>query len=158
MLRDAQREDRARLEQLLAAYLFEFDGRPDPYPHLGAYWEEPERLPFLIEADSEVVGLCLVRQRDKGWSIAEFSVVPDRRRGGVGRAAVDVLAARAHAEGAAYLEAKVHPNNREALPFWLSVGFRRSGRINEHRRCRHAPVSLERPLRAAALGCASVQE
>ncbi len=123
-LRDAQREDRARLEQLLAAYLFEFDGRPDPYPHLGAYWEEPERLPFLIEADSEVVGLCLVRQRDKGWSIAEFSVVPDRRRGGVGRAAVDVLAARAHAEGAAYLEAKVHPNNREALPFWLSVGFR----------------------------------
>jgi predicted acetyltransferase len=122
-LRDAQHDDRDRLQRLLADYLFEFDGRTGPYPDLDAYWEEPERMPFLIAVDGEVVGLCLVRRRDGGWSVAEFSVMPDRRRGGVGRAAVEALAARARSDGAAYLEAKVHPDNREALPFWLAVGF-----------------------------------
>lgn len=123
-LRDVlQLDDRDRLQRLLADYLFEFDGRTEPYPYLDAYWEEPERLPFLIEVDSEIVGLCLIRRRDGGWSIAEFWVLPDRRRGGVGRAVVEALAARARADGTGYLEAKVHPDNREALRFWLAVGF-----------------------------------
>jgi predicted acetyltransferase len=122
-LRDAELGDRDRLEGLLREYLFEFDGRTEPYPYLVAYWEEPDRLPFLIELDGEVVGLCLVRRRERGWGIAEFSVLPDRRRGGVGRRAVEALATRARSEGAEYLEAKVHPDNREALPFWLALGF-----------------------------------
>lgn len=122
-VRDAQRGDRDRLQRLLADYLFEFDGRTEPYPYLDAYWEEPERLPLLIEDDRDVIGLCLVRRRDGGWGIAEFSVVPERRRGGVGRAAVEAVASRARSEGATYLEAKVHPDNREALPFWLAAGF-----------------------------------
>lgn len=122
-LRDARTDDRDRLERLLADYLFEFDGRTDPYPYLDAYWEEPERSPFLIEVDGEIAGVCLIRRRDDGWSIAEFSVVPERRRGGVGREAVEALAARARSDGASHLEAKVHPDNREALPFWLAVGF-----------------------------------
>jgi predicted acetyltransferase len=122
-LRDAQLDDRDRFQWLLADYLFEFDKRTEPYPYLDAYWEEPARLPLLIEFDGEVVGLCLIRRRDGAWSVAEFSVLPDRRRGGVGRVAVDALAARARSDGAAYLEAKVHPDNREALPFWLAVGF-----------------------------------
>jgi ribosomal protein S18 acetylase RimI-like enzyme len=124
-LRDARLEDRDRLSRLLADYLFEFDGRTEPYPYLDAYWEATERLPLLIEADGEVVGLCLIRRRDDGWSIAEFSVVPDRRRGGIGRTAVEELAVRARSEGAGYLEAKVHPDNQEAVPFWLAAGFRR---------------------------------
>lgn len=122
-LRDAQLVDREQLQRLLAVYLFEFDGRTDPYPYLDAYWEEPERLPLLIEVDGEVVGLCLIRRRDDGWSIAEFFVLADRRRGGIGRAAVDALVARARSDAAAYLEAKVHRDNRGALPFWLAVGF-----------------------------------
>ena len=122
-LRDAELDDRDVLQRLLAEYLFEFDGRTDPYPYLDAYWAEPERSPFLIEVEGEIVGVCLVRRRDRGWSIAEFSVVPEKRRGGVGRAAVEALAARARADGAEHLEAKVHPDNREALPFWLAVGF-----------------------------------
>lgn len=59
-LREALRDDREDVEQLLADYLFEFDGRTGPYPDLDAYWREPERLPFLIEADGEVAGVCLV--------------------------------------------------------------------------------------------------
>lgn len=122
-LREAQLDDRPVLARLLADYLFEFDGRTEPYPYFDAYWEEPERLPLLIEADGEVVGLCLIRRQAAGWSIAEFSVTPARRRAGVGAAAVQELAMRARLEGATYLEAKVHPDNPGALPFWLAAGF-----------------------------------
>jgi ribosomal protein S18 acetylase RimI-like enzyme len=99
-LREAQLDDRDQLHRLLADYLFEFDGRAEAYPYLDAYWVDPERLPFLVEVDGKVVGLCLVRRRDGGWSIAEFTVLAERRRGGVGRAAVDALAARARSDGA----------------------------------------------------------
>lgn len=122
-LREARRDERDLLEQLLRQYLFEFDGRTGPYPGLDAYWTEPERQPFLIEADDEVVGLCLIRQRNGGWSIAEFWVRPDQRRGSIGREAVEAVAERARAAGAAFLEAKVHPANRKALPFWVTLGF-----------------------------------
>ena len=123
-LREAGLDDRELLRQLLAGYLFEFDGRTEPYPSFDAYWEDPQRLPLLIEADGEVAGFCLIRILDGGWSIAEFSVVPEQRRAGVGRAAVDAVAGRARAAGAEHLEAKVHLDNRQALPFWLAVGFR----------------------------------
>jgi ribosomal protein S18 acetylase RimI-like enzyme len=123
VLRPAELGDRELLRSLLYDYLFEFDGRTDAYPYFDAYWSEPERLPFVIEDGEDAVGLCFVRVLDSGWSIAEFYVVPDRRRGGVGRAAVDAVADRARRAGAAYLEAKVHPDNQDALPFWLAAGF-----------------------------------
>ncbi|MFL5959152.1 MAG: GNAT family N-acetyltransferase [Gaiellaceae bacterium] len=121
---EAAPEDRERVRRLLADYLFEFDGRTEPYPNFDAYWHEPERIPFLIEDQGEVAGLCLVRRRGDGWEIAEFAIVPERRRGGVGRAAVKALAELARAEGAKHLTAKVHPDNTRALPFWLAAGFR----------------------------------
>lgn len=105
-------------------YMFEFDGRTEPYPHFEAYWSEPERLPMLLETDGEVAGFCLIRVRGGDWSIAEFSVVPEKRRGGIGRSAVEALAERARAAGAQHLEAKVYPEKREALAFWLALGFR----------------------------------
>jgi hypothetical protein len=36
---------------------------------------------------------------------------------------VDELVTLARSQGAGYLEAKVHPGNHGALPFWLAVGF-----------------------------------
>jgi predicted acetyltransferase len=122
-LREARLDDRELLRRLVADYLFEFDGRTEPYPDFDAFWAEPERLPFLIEADAEVVGFCLIRVRDDCWSIAEFSVVPEHRRAGIGRAAVNAIAERALAAGGEHLEAKVHLDNRKALAFWLAVGF-----------------------------------
>ncbi|MFZ2034565.1 MAG: GNAT family N-acetyltransferase [Candidatus Dormiibacterota bacterium] len=122
-LREAGLDDRELVRRLLADCLFEFDGRDRPHPEFDAYWAEPNRMPFLIESRGEVVGFCLIRVRDDGWSIAEFSVVPEQRRAGVGRAAVDVVAESARAAGAERLEAKVHPDNREALPFWIAIGF-----------------------------------
>ena len=123
-LRKAASEDREEVRRLLADYLYEFDGRTEPYPYFDAYWQEPERLPFLVEAGGAVVGLCLIRVRDDGWDIAEFTVVPERRRAGVGRAAVEAVAELARGAGATHLIAKVHPDNRPALPFWLAAGFR----------------------------------
>ncbi len=122
-LRAAEPADRELLRQLLADYLYEFDGRTAPYSYFDAYWEEPERLPFLIERDGEIVGFCLIRILGDCWHIAEFSVVPAKRRGGVGRLTVDELAEKARAAGATELEAKVHPANPGALPFWLAAGF-----------------------------------
>jgi ribosomal protein S18 acetylase RimI-like enzyme len=122
-LREAEPDDRETLRRLLADYLFEFDGRTGPYPYFGAYWSEPERLPLLIEADGELAGFCLIRVGNHCWSIAEFSVVPGQRRTGVGRAAVNIVVERASAAEAAYLEAKVHPDNGRALSFWLAAGF-----------------------------------
>jgi ribosomal protein S18 acetylase RimI-like enzyme len=123
VVRPAGVGDRELLRRLLGDYLFEFDGRTDPYPYFDAYWEEPERLPFVLESDGAAVGLCLVRVRGSEWSIAEFYVVPASRRSGAGRAAVEAVAGRARKAGATHLEAKVHPDNQEALPFWLAVGF-----------------------------------
>jgi ribosomal protein S18 acetylase RimI-like enzyme len=125
-LRKATVEDRAEVEQLLAEYLFEFDGRTEPYPYLDAYWTEDERLPFLIESGGRAVGVCLIRIRDGGWSIAEFAVTPSHRGAGIGRTAVEELANRAHAAGAAHLEAKIHPDNEQAFGFWSAVGFERT--------------------------------
>lgn len=123
-LREADPADRETLRRLLADYLFEFDGRTEPYPYFDAYWSEPDRLPLLIEADGELAGFCLIRAGDDGWTIAEFSVLPARRRTGVGRAAVSIIVERASAAAARYLEAKVHPDNGTALSFWLAAGFR----------------------------------
>jgi predicted acetyltransferase len=122
-LREATPGERALLARMLAEYLFEFDGRTEPYPYLDLYWEEPGRRPFLIEVDGEPVGLCLIRDRGHGWSVSEFWVQPRLRRFGVGRTAVEALAERGRAASAEYLEAKVHPDNGEALPFWIAAGF-----------------------------------
>ena len=127
-LRPAAESDRQLLALMLKDYLFEFDGSTEPYPYLNEYWRDPERLPFLIERQSRPIGLCLVRVRNRGWAVAEFSVLPERRRAGVGRAAVEALAARAGDAGAEYLEAKVHLANLQALPFWLAAGFREVSR------------------------------
>lgn len=124
VVREAGQGDRETVGRLLAEYLFEFDGRTEPYPYFDAYWAEPQRVPLLIEDEGRAIGLCLIRMREDGWSIAEFSVTPGQRRAGIGRAVVEMVAERAAAAGASYLEAKVHSDNRAALPFWLAVGFR----------------------------------
>jgi predicted acetyltransferase len=126
VLRGAGDGDRHVVERLLAAYLFEFDGRTEPYPGLDAYWTDPAYLPFLIDADGHSIGVCLIHVRGGGWSIAEFSVAPSHRRAGAGRKAVGVLVERARDADARHLEAKIHPDNGEAVLFWTAVGFDRA--------------------------------
>src|SRR5690349_3267507 len=108
VVRRATPNEREVLRAVLTAYLFEFDGQTTPYRYFDAYWSEPERVPFFIEADGEIAGFCLVRLRGRDWTIAEFTVVPGRRRNGVGREAVTAISESALAAGASYVEATVH--------------------------------------------------
>jgi predicted acetyltransferase len=128
VLRRAVSKDRDLLRRLVAEYLFEFDGQTVPYRYFDAYWAEPDRLPFLIEAEAEVVGFCLVRLRGRDWTIAEFTVIPGKRREGIGREAVMAVLEEAGLTGATYVEATIHAEKTEALAFWRACGFRVVGK------------------------------
>jgi predicted acetyltransferase len=123
-LRRVSDDERNSLRELLAAYLLEFDGQKTPYPYFDDYWSEPERVPFFIEADGKIAGFCLVRRRGLNWTIAEFTVVPEWRRNGIGRLAVAAIRESAVTAGAMYVEATVHREKTQALAFWLACGFR----------------------------------
>lgn len=56
-------------------------------------------------------------------SIAEFYVVPDQRRRGIGRAAVEELLAEHRRRGTALVEADILRDNEPAKAFWASLGF-----------------------------------
>lgn len=124
LIRRATPDERDLLRELLTAYLIEFDGQTTPYRYFDAYWSEPERLPFLIESDGEIVGFCLIRLRGPDWTIAEFTVVPERRRRGIGRVAVAAIRDIASNSGASFVEATVHREKTQALAFWVACGFR----------------------------------
>jgi len=66
----------------------------------------------------------LVRLRDLDWTIAEFTVVPERRRNGFGRLAIEAVREHAVSAGASYIEASVHREKTSVLAFWLACGFR----------------------------------
>ncbi len=55
--------------------------------------------------------------------ITEFYVHPDRRRTGIGRAAVAALSSRCRARGAIRLEVDVLSGNAAALAFWRACGL-----------------------------------
>jgi predicted acetyltransferase len=123
--------EKAELRALLAPYLVahadEVDpgrvhGDPTDYPWFDAYWQAPERRPFWILADRARVGFVLVNAhapsgRGCDQAIAEFCVLPARRRGGIGTAAA--LAALATAPGV--WELQVYRANHEGMAFWPRV-------------------------------------
>ena len=132
------RSGRNVLQSELSAYLVEFaemEGVPversenglASYRWFDRYWLDEDRLPFFIEDSGELAGFCLVRVIEGGWNIAEFGIRRERRRAGVGRCSVDVLASAARSAGASHLRADVHHWNERALRFWSACGFRPIG-------------------------------
>ena len=127
-------EERQALRAQLSDYLGEFaemegvevetadDGTP-VYRWFDHYWRDEHRLPFFIEAAGTAVGFCLIRVMDDGWNVAEFAICRERRREGLGRAAVGAIASAAEKAGASHLRADVHEWNERALSFWTSCGF-----------------------------------
>ena len=71
-------------------------GAPRKYPYLESYWSDPARYPFLIMSAGQVAGFALVRRLNarNELEMAEFYVVPEFRRAGIGRAAAQALFAR----------------------------------------------------------------
>ena len=125
------RAERAELTALLEPYLIAHadtvdpkreHGDPTDYPWLDLYWTEPERRPLWILADGARAGFALVN----AWSpsrlgtdhaIAEFCIVPDRRREGLGRAAA--LQVLGSAPG--WWELQVFGATPPAMAFWPAV-------------------------------------
>jgi predicted acetyltransferase len=76
------------------AFTFNLEGRFDAYPGLGAYWEEPEHWPFLIEVDGRTAGFALLNTHSHltggriERNMAEFFIARKHRRRGVALEAV----------------------------------------------------------------------
>lgn len=145
------REQAEVLGNLMQLYLYEFtdidwaegsdlkeigaDGKYT-YHYFDAYWAEPGRDPYLILADGKLAGFALVLERrlldpdHEGHAIAEFFVLRNMRRRGIGEAAARFLFERYPGEWeVAELEA-----NQPAQHFWRVVIGRYSGGGYDERR------------------------
>ena len=83
--------DRGLISAMLDDYLRELArhreipvgaGTATEYPHLDAYFLEPDRRAFLIRHGERVVGFALIRgpaSTGRGWEVAEFYVAPGSR-------------------------------------------------------------------------------
>ena len=130
-LRPAPLAEKAELRTLFDPYLIAHANQVDPerrygdplaQPYFDLYWSEAGRRPLWILADGARAGFVLVNRHSPSGqgvdqAIAEFYVIPERRRGGVGRAAA--LAAFASAQGV--WELQVHRANPEGMAFWPKV-------------------------------------
>jgi predicted acetyltransferase len=76
------------------AFDVEVDGTFRAPPSFAAYWQAPERHPFLLRADGNIAGFALVRQMEGEpltHDMGEFFVLARWRRHGVGRIAAHAL-------------------------------------------------------------------
>jgi predicted acetyltransferase len=108
------------IQAMMAPYLTELvpEGPPE-YPHLSLYWQDRDRLPYLIRVDARDAGFALVREHaDLGFhEMAEFYIRPVYRRRGVGREAARMLFARHRG----WWHLQVLDDNAPARAFWSAV-------------------------------------
>jgi predicted acetyltransferase len=121
-------EDRETIARLLNDYLRELASHRErpvgatdsaEYPYLDGYFSEPGLHPFVIRRQGVVVGFALIRapkSTGRAWEVAEFYVVPESRREGVGGAALASIWRRFPGDW----ELQVHRRNDDAVRFWLS--------------------------------------
>ena len=116
--------DRSALDDLMHDYLREMAAiisQPPlhHYPRLDRYWSEPERWPLWILGRGRRVGFALLRHdpTEGVFDMAEFFVVRQSRRAGIGMSAARTIIAR-------------HPGrwritqfeaNTNAISFWHRV-------------------------------------
>jgi predicted acetyltransferase len=103
----AQRAHLPLLESLFQFYHYDFaellGGHVGPEgrfstPSLEAYWQDAWRHPFLVRVDEHPAGFALVQRRSRitgdadTWDMAEFFVMRQHRRAGVGsRVAIEIF-------------------------------------------------------------------
>ena len=89
-------------------------------PRLDRYWSEPgERWPYWIVDDRERVGFVLVRydRENSRFEVAEFFVVPQSRRRGIGIAAARAVLRRHPGQW----RITQRERNANAIAFWHRV-------------------------------------
>ncbi|HTI45358.1 MAG TPA: GNAT family N-acetyltransferase [Casimicrobiaceae bacterium] len=112
--------DPASIRAMMTPYLHELTpGASSLYPRLELYWEDPDRLPYVIRVGVEDVGFALVRDHMEArlHEMAEFYVERAWRRLGVGRHAVSALFER----HPGFWHLQILEDNVVARAFWRSV-------------------------------------
>jgi predicted acetyltransferase len=101
------------LRNLMQYYLYEFSQSPESklggrgqiqYHYLDRYWIEPDRFPYLVWVNGGLAGFVLLRRgtyfpehlgkEQRAMLVAEFFVMKDLRRRGVGSQAAKELFSR----------------------------------------------------------------
>ena len=91
------------------------EGGSDFGPYYDLYWVEPTRHPYFIHDEGALVGLALAREYDHlCYEVAEFFVLLEHRRQGIGTAAA--LALFQHFKGSWRVAQDVR--NTQAQTFW----------------------------------------
>jgi ribosomal protein S18 acetylase RimI-like enzyme len=84
---------------------------------------------YRVLADGEPVGAVLLIPEDDGLEIKNIALVEDRRGRGLGRAAIEAVAALARARGADRLLVGTADSSNGTIAFYRRVGFRDAGRL-----------------------------
>lgn len=139
--------EKSVLRNLLAAYLSELSEYGDveiAYPYFDAYWNEGEcRWPYVIYDSDQLVGFAFVNTfspsgRGTDFSFAEFYIVPDARRHGIGRDAAKAILT-AHS---GVWELSVMSPNAPAQRFWPNaIG---AAQVRQYERIEHEQETIYR--------------
>jgi ribosomal protein S18 acetylase RimI-like enzyme len=84
---------------------------------------------YRVLADGEAVGAVLLIPEGDGLEIKNIALVEDRRGRGLGRAAIEAVAALARATGANRLLVGTADTSNGTIAFYRRVGFRDAGRL-----------------------------
>jgi ribosomal protein S18 acetylase RimI-like enzyme len=84
---------------------------------------------YRVLADGEPVGAVLLIPEDDGLEIKNIALMEDRRGRGLGRAAIEAVAALARATGADRLLVGTADSSNGTIAFYRRVGFRDAGRL-----------------------------
>ncbi len=125
-------EGKDELDDMLELYQEEFtafeplekgtNGRYN-YPSLEKYWQDGACHPFFILADGKPAGFILINGRKyvrafgKNHSVAEFFVLPQFRRGGIGTRAARLVFERFPGKW----QLMMHPKNLPSHAFWANA-------------------------------------
>ena len=127
-LEPAPESDKPALWALLVAYLTEHTRRVEPervnydasaYPYFDTYWNEGRRGAYWIVSGGERAGFVLINDYSPSGlgtdhAIAEFCILPNARRSGIGKAA----AKAALQSQPGQWELQVYRANPDGMPFW----------------------------------------
>lgn len=131
---ESQRDELWTLFQEYCQELSIYDGEQRPrgphrYAYFDLYWKLTDHFPLLVLYDHEPAGFCLLEDTGVSYYIDEFYIRPLHRRRGFGKLVVNFVKDYCVNLGRHNtLAANIYVNNEPAVKFWLSAGFRDTGR------------------------------
>lgn len=89
---------------------------------------------FVAKADGDILGLAMLGvRRDHAW-VTRLGVLPNRRKGGIGRALMVAMVEAARQHWLKYVQLEVILNNTPAHKLFLALGFEQTNQLLVMRR------------------------